>query len=478
MKSKLCFWGVVFATLLCSCSGDKYLDAVPGNSIALVAVDLNKVVQSQAQAPNSQVTDENHWTDALKSLLQVDDINNCGINLSSKLYIFETPDGSLGMAADVKDEDGVKAWLKHLAEKGTCQEPMKRRGGTFTVLKKTWVVGFNNHVLVMVGPTVASQQAETIRKIAKWLKQDNEDGIADTPIYNKVETMQSPVAMVAQADALPDRFIAPFILGMPENADLSQVMIQAEMYVNKEMLDIKGKIFSFDTKLDSQLQKTMTQFRPIKGKYNALLSGNALLTMVMNVNGKNFVPIMLHNKALQLLMAGVNTVIDMDNILKSVDGDMMVALQPLDEGSNLEMTMSAQLGNTAFWKDLDYWRKSCPVGGHIMEWNHAVGGKEAKGTSSAYYYKDGKTKFFFGSTSGVPPQFYCSTNEHNAKALASGSQVANMVSMPQDVIQKIDGERFCMVLNLNVLNDEKMRVAAHFLKPLFGKVNLVFYSIQ
>ena len=54
------------------------------------------------------------------------------------------------------------------------------------------------------------------------------------------------MALVAQAQALPEKFVAPFTLGAPKNADASQIVIAAEMNVQKGMLRIKGETFSFN----------------------------------------------------------------------------------------------------------------------------------------------------------------------------------------------------------------------------------------
>ncbi len=44
----------------------------------------------------------------LKSLLHVDDVDKCGIDISEKLYLFESADGNLGLCAKVSDEGDVE----------------------------------------------------------------------------------------------------------------------------------------------------------------------------------------------------------------------------------------------------------------------------------------------------------------------------------------------------------------------------------
>ena len=59
--------------------------------------------------------------------------------------------------------------------------------------------------------------------MVKYLKADEDEGITASPMFERLETITSPMAMVAQAQALPEKFVAPFTLGTPKDTDPSQV---------------------------------------------------------------------------------------------------------------------------------------------------------------------------------------------------------------------------------------------------------------
>ena len=65
--------------MLASCSGSDYLNAIPKKSTALISVDL------QQMASDKNAEDK---AGMLKSLLHVDDVDKCGIDISEKLYLF------------------------------------------------------------------------------------------------------------------------------------------------------------------------------------------------------------------------------------------------------------------------------------------------------------------------------------------------------------------------------------------------------
>lgn len=101
-----------------------------------------------------------------------------------------------------------------LAAKGTCQN-RKSAGFHFTVLGRMDCRLGDASILIM-GPAVLQMQPQLQQQMAKYLKQGEEDGITASKMYEKLDSIDSPMAMVAQAQALPEQFIAPFTLGAPK----------------------------------------------------------------------------------------------------------------------------------------------------------------------------------------------------------------------------------------------------------------------
>ena len=175
-------------------------------------------------------------------------------------------------------------------------------------------------------PSLPAVQAETKRQIVKLLNQDEEHGIKNSPMFEKMESIEGAVAVVAQASALPEKLAAPFTLGAPKDADLSQIMIAADLRKNGEgCILIDGETFSFNKGIDEKLKKSREAFRPIKDSYVGNMSRNSVWGAFMNVDGKVFINMLHANKAFQALLAGMNMAVDMDKIIKSIDGDVVLA---------------------------------------------------------------------------------------------------------------------------------------------------------
>lgn len=445
---------VLCMIVLNSCSGSDYINAIPASSTALISIDMQKMAE------------DNHLEDkagVLKSLLHVDDVSQCGIDISEKLYLFEASDGNLGLCAKVSSESDLEDWLNQLANKQRlCTKVTERKGYHFAVLKNSWVVGFSDEALLVMGPVVADAQSELQRQMVRYLKADEEQGVKGRPMFERLDTISSPMAMVAQAQALPEKFVAPFTLGAPKNADASQVVIAAEMQIKNGMLRIVGETFSFNQEIDKALKESAGNYRPIKGKYVMSMPDDAMVGVFMNVDGKKFLPMMQSNEGIRQLLLGINSAIDMDNIIRSVDGDMSIVM-PSFSDSNLKMTMAAQLAHRKWLADVGYWKESCKKGTSIADWG-----------KNSFYYTDGKTSFYFGVTDDL--QFFSGSDE----LLASYSVRKSNHPIAAEIRKEIVGQKLALVVNLakSGSGSDAMSAISGLLSPVFGNLNTVVYTLK
>lgn len=444
----------VLLLLLNSCSGSDYLNAIPAKSTALISIDLTKMV-----GDNQSLQDK---AAVLHSMLHVDDVSDCGIDLESKMFLFESADGNLGLCAKVSSETKIGDWLKQLSDKHIASSISERKGYKFSVLKNAWMVGYSDDAMLIMGPVVADAQAELQRQMVKFLGADEDKGIASTKMYEKLQEIESPMAMVAQAQALPEKFIAPFTLGAPKGTDASQIVIAAEMNVEKGLLHINGETLSFNDAICQAIQAATKNYRPIGETYLKSMPDDAQAAIFMNVEGSKFLPMMQNNQGIQQLLMGINTAIDMDNIIRSVDGDMAIVI-PSFSDSALKMSLSAKLKQSKWLQDVDYWKKSCPQGGKIGDWG-----------KNSYYYTDGKTSFYFGVSDDM--QFFSGSDELTAEYSIKPSNHP----ISQDIQQMVSGQKLAMVVNLakSGSGNDAVSTVSSLLTPIFGNINSIVYTLK
>ena len=274
-----------------------------------------------------------------------------------------------------------------------------------------------------------------------------------------LDSLDAPRRMVARVDALPQQFITPFMLGAPKTADASQVYVAATMTARNGVLDMQGHTFSFNKDIDAAIQNAQKVYRPIKGRYVGSMPQDAMLGLFVNVDGKKFINVMHDNQGLQAMLAGINRAIDMDNIIKSVDGDMAIVV-PSYSPDRLQLSMAAELANSKWLADVDYWKQSAPSGSSIGDWS-----------KNAYIYTDGKTTYCFGVTDDL--QYYSGGSQETAL-----NSIKPSVEPLSDEMQKnIKGQRLVMVVNLNLLSGKQGSIV-QALKPILGNVNRIMYRLD
>ena len=437
-------WGtlVVFAIMLSSCSGDDYINAIPESSTLLMSTNTAKLTGVGSQQ-------------LLKSLLHFKNIDKTGIDFSANVYFFEDARYNIGLCAKVSDDDK----LADMLQQAGCRVE-KRRGFRFALLPGNWIVGFSDVSVLLMGPVIPAAIDEMKGQMVQYLKQGKDESIKGTPLMERLQAIDAPMAMVCQASALPEQFITPFTIGAPRDASPSDIMIAASMEVSRGRLLISGQTFSFKKQIDEALKKAQQTYRPIKGDYVKTMSTSDGMGLFMNIDGKNFHKLIRQNRGVSTMLMGINTAIDMDNIIKSIDGDMALIASGLGN-DKLQMMMGAKLGNSNWLKDVAYWKQSVPKGGRIGDWG-----------KNCFYYTGNQTAYYFGVTDDM--QYMSGGSKEEALRSIRPSQEP----INNDLQQLIIGNKLVMLINFEALKDQKAQAITSMLKPLFGELNTIVYTMK
>lgn len=318
IKKAIVTMGAALVVLLMSCSGDACQNAIPRGCTALMAIDMEGSLAPAIQGDATPKT----------ALFGLENLGQSGLDLSSKVYLFESSDGFFGLAANVHKASLVEQWMSGLQEKGTCKLLPERKGKRFAVVKDAWLLSWDSDKFLVMGPVVAAQQAELAVQMGRYMQQSEKQSVKDTPIYNKLSELQSPMTLVAQMDALPEALAAAFAIGAPKEADASQVMLAAEMEVGEGTLLVQGETFSFNKSIDQAIQASQKSLRPMTGQFLNRLPQASLMWM-SNVEGHSFYTLLEQNKALKGLLTGANVAFDFRQVVNDIDGDIVVVVDSI-----------------------------------------------------------------------------------------------------------------------------------------------------
>lgn len=434
-------------TFLSSCSSTDYLNVIPRDSQMVIAIN--------ASDKDGSGNDGGGAPEILRSLLQLQKPDDSGIDFASTVFFFEDAQGNLGVCARLDDAGKLEKTVSQANVK--LQE---RRDCRFAPLASGWMIGFNDDAALIMGPFVPAQQPELVSRMANYLNSDEDDGIADTPLFDKLDSIDAPMAMVCEAKALPQQLVAPFTVGAPKDAEASDIIIAASLTTSNGRLLVNGETFSFKKRINDALAEAHKVYRPIKGTYVKSMSRTDVLGLFLNADGTQFHQLITQNRGIAAMLAGINAAIDIDNILKSVDGDMAIVSSSAGT-DNFRLKMSAKLSGAPWLKDVGYWKQSVPQGGHIGDW-----GKDC------YYYTDGAMSYYFGVTPDL--QYMSGGNADEARQ----SILASPDPIPRDLQKMIIGQKLVMVINFAALKGGKADAMTALLKPMFGNIDMIVYTLK
>lgn len=437
---------LMFALTTVSCSNNDYVNAIPPNVIAIMKIDAGRLASKSTAAK-------------LSALMTIEDISDCGLDFGNDVFAFETIDGNFGLCVKVTDSDKLSDTFTKMSAKGNCGK-LRRQGDFFlSDIGNAWAVGFSDKAIVAIGPVSAASLGDEQQRLVRLLRQDDDMSVVNNPMYAKLDSINAPVAMVAQVQALPESITAPFTVGAPRGTDASQIMIASDISTEDGILKMTGKSFSFNKSIDTSLNDAYKTYRHIDDFCLSKIPADYKVGLIVNVDGAQYLKLLHESKQMQSLLAGVNTALDFDNIIRGVNGNLAVFSSGM-LGKETGMNIFAKTHNPGWTADVEYWKQSCPVGSSIT------------GANGSWTYSSGKMKFAFGIAGDM---FYGTTDSSLIPTTADKT-----IQPISPAVQKIiKGSRMAMILNLSALSDgESLPGISKMTKQLLGDVNTFIYVLK
>lgn len=447
-KKVVCASLLMFLTLS-SCSNRDYKDAIPPNSSAIMYFDATSASASDVNA-------------MLKTLFQTSNMADCGIDFKGRIYAFMTRDGNFGICAKVLDSDALKAAIERENKSGKFSKITEREGVKYFSIDKSWVVGFTDETLLTIGPVALASHPDARRKIRKLLRRDKEGSVATTTMLDRLATMTSPMGLVVRCSELPSAFSDPLMITLPQKQDLTKIYVSANLSVKDSCLIIESENFSPEKDIDEALKSNLQGFKKIDKSYASRLKSNPTLAILANTKGSDFLPLLQNGKSIQALLTGVNTAIDMDNIIRSIDGNMLLEFDtPILD--NPKLSICAEIEHSRWLNDVGYWRKSCPQGSAIEDWK-----------PNAYRYVSGQTSFYFGVTDDK--QFYAGSSAEMANDILDKAKQPLSANLQASIADKKLVWMFNLRQFMQTAYGEEQPPKA--LDELSKRIYLIMYSIK
>ncbi|MGN0282060.1 MAG: DUF4836 family protein [Prevotella sp.] len=420
-KTTLSIWHVlsffVVLAFMCSCSSN-YVNVIPRNVKVVVAV------KPQQLAEGSELVN------SLMKLLELEGTDDCGLNLNNEIYVFEAADGTLGIVAEVASESKLEDFFVHLREKRIATELDDYKGFKFSVVNNSFVVGISSNAVLIMGPALSTEHQALKRRMAKCLMADKEEGMEGTEMFKRLSAIDGCIAIVAQLKALPENLFAPFAMTMPSKVDFAKCYVSASVGKRGTALLMEGELFAFDSTTNDSIQAMRNKYRPISDTYLNTIPASNLLTLVCSMKGTELLDMMRSSNEIRTLLFGMNTSMDIDKMLKSIDGQIIVGYDEGNDESNF--SLMAEISNADWIQDIGYWKRSSPQGtmiDNIDSTNFRICG----GATNVYFGVNGNGKVMYITSDEevakdcIKPVKECIDDE--LKSMATGKLIAIFLNL-------------------------------------------------
>lgn len=280
-----------------------------------------------------------------------EELYKSALDLQKNIYAFVSAEGKIGFLFPLKDSDKLKDWLAQ-SKKLNVTPVEEQQGYNWAFLDNSFVLGFDDDVLLVMGPTIASSQAELRQQMVGYLKQDKSESVVETSLYKNLENQEGILKMVASLEAFPEYYKMFQNMGLPDHVDFSKMLMTVSMDSETGKIVFHTGLVTEDKALSQKMKALEDLSRQIDGDFVPYATANTLIWLGTNVKGDKLMELVGEVPSLRLYLMAMNNVMDVERMLKTIDGDLAFTVTMTEKPI---VSMQAEMENLSFMDDVDYW---------------------------------------------------------------------------------------------------------------------------
>ena len=299
-------------------------DIVPDNAVAAMRLDFKKLME-QAEIDRSQLKD-------------VD--NETGIDFRQTVYGFVTPEGNIGLAAAVSDDDDLDDHLSGIR---------KRSGLTYGMLG-TFIACHDGDKVLLMGPMASLHDEALMDEMAKLMDKDE----CTCVLLDSAEVQDAPLSIRTSVSALPGRIrnlILPTSI-KSLSAEALQMQISGMMKENK--ISMTASLVTGNESLREHIDKMLASLKPLTGNLVHQGPQDPVIWLAVGVKGNEILDVLRSNESIRTALLGANMCVDLDQMIKATDGDVQLSVSKLSLRQQ-EWIIDAQVDDESFMKNASDW---------------------------------------------------------------------------------------------------------------------------
>ena len=317
--------------------GEIMASSLPQDITAVGRVDLKQVIM-----------DYGVKFDDVKAALFSDN-EDTGLDYVTPAYLFSS-EGMLGGIVGVNKEKDLIAFLE---SKGNNVE--EQRGLKWSTIGGNILLAFNDNRAMFMGPAVGGDLDNLRNKIAQCINQGEDESGMKTELYERLMKREEPISLSTDGSMIPKDILPNWLAELLSGIDLHELGLSAGLkpHDNRFTLSLgtqteNATINKFQDRIDAIAKE-------VDASLLATAPSHSALHLEMALDGEKLLTYLRENKAIRTMLIMVNTLFDLDMIVKNIQGDISLTIPKLDGGADMDVLFQAQLKDDAFMQKVGGW---------------------------------------------------------------------------------------------------------------------------
>jgi hypothetical protein len=304
---------------------DKARDVLPEDATAVAVLEPAELIQGLGLKQDK----------LMKLFVNYEDLFEA-LDLAKPVYAFSTEKGVTGITLNIKDADKL---LKTISSYGIeCEEH-----GGLQWLAGSGGIGCMDRDKVLLCDASSSTAPDALRdEMAKLMSQDRKEVEA----LDKASKQDGVFRMSTPLGGIPEQYARQLPAGV------SDAILNAALQIGKKDISLSANLTTDFSSLP---------LAPIKGSLAGIGPEKPFLWVCFNMNGERLLPLLREVPQLRSILLALNMNVDVDMMLKAINGDVSIAVPKLDL-QRPDFILTASLANTDFLKNAGDWSMVRKVG--------------------------------------------------------------------------------------------------------------------
>lgn len=318
----------------------------------------------------------------------IDDPSLTGIDFSVSPYLFMVGSNNVCLSLCVDDESLLQEFMKTLQNQSFCSAIKEHDGYRWTRLMDDFGVVFSDKVMLVMAQMDEDGKGLDEKLMLSLMNLDADQSFTSTVQYQKMNELRNKdIQVYANLAAVPSELRDEYKDLMPATVKWSDMEIVTGVDFNDGNVELALKFFSKNEKIQQQLDEYYAGLKKMDGTYVDNIPTDCMAWLYAGVNGETLLTKLKEIPEVKEALIAAELGIDAEQMARAIDGDVLILYddndswlgdldfsggddgwdeyvpreaQELPEETKKDeyFALYAQLNNSDFMKDVDYWMES------------------------------------------------------------------------------------------------------------------------